>query len=439
MTFEAAGEVRYARSSKGGVIAYQVLRDGLPVVAMPASLIPYLGLGLTAALPQQLAESTTAQVVTYHHLGSGLSDRDGYDFSVTGLSSELETVLDEAVVGPFVLFAHSSSAPVAVRYAARHPERVLALVLLRGWLDGQRHVGTDAFKSYRQMFTADWTAGAEAWAAFAGGFSGRERREVGEQAREVVEQGTYLEFLDALAEHDASALAPDVEAPTFVIGVTDTEESKDLARSIRGARLELTDNYETAMKRSIEIVAGIVEQHARVEEVASQPPVGLQTILFTDLAGSTAMQSRLGDEAAREVLRAHDAAVRQAIDEFNGREVKHTGDGMMTAFSSAADAVNCALAVRRDIATDNDTHEGEELLVRFGLNAGEPIAEDDDLFGLSVTLAARIGDWGAPGQVLVSDVVRQLLLGKGFEFTSVGSAELRGLDEPVALYEVTHD
>ena len=128
--------------------------------------------------------------------------------------------------------------------------------------------------------------------------------------------------------------------------------------------------------------------------------------------------------------------MRQAIDQFNGREVKHTGDGMMTAFGSATDAVNCALTVRRDIATYNDTHEGEELLVRFGLNAGEPIAEDDDLFGLSVTLAARIGDWGEPGQVLVSDVVRQLLLGKGFEFTSVGNAELKGFDEAVVLYEV---
>jgi adenylate cyclase len=128
--------------------------------------------------------------------------------------------------------------------------------------------------------------------------------------------------------------------------------------------------------------------------------------------------------------------MRVAIEEFRGREVKHTGDGMMAAFGSAADAVNCALAVKRDIATYNDTHEGEELLVRFGLNAGEPIAEDDDLFGLSVTLAARIGDWGEPGQVLCSNVVRELLLGKGFAFTSVGSAELKGLDEPVSLYEV---
>ena len=98
--------------------------------------------------------------------------------------------------------------------------------------------------------------------------------------------------------------------------------------------------------------------------------------------------------------------------------------------------MSCALQVRRDIETYNDTHEGEELLVRFGLNAGEPIAEDDDLFGLSVTLAARIGDWGEPGQVLCSNVVRELLLGKAFEFTSVGEAELKGFDEAVVLYEV---
>ena len=118
------------------------------------------------------------------------------------------------------------------------------------------------------------------------------------------------------------------------------------------------------------------------------------------------------------------------------REVKHTTFWMMGAFGSALDAVSCALQVRRDIATYNDTREGEELLVRFGLNAGEPIVDDDDLFGLSVTLAARIGDWGEPGQVVVSDVVRQLLLGKTFDFTSLGEATLKGFDEPVPLYEV---
>ena len=256
-----------------------------------------------------------------------------------------------------------------------------------------------------------------------------------------MDQDTFLEFLDTTHRHDATSAAARVSVPTFVLehtteNLVPTALPESVARGMPGANLELfrATSLFTFQGRTAAVIASIVESMADERPVAGH--LSVQTILFTDLAGSTAMQSRLGDEAAREVLRAHDAAVRQAIGEFNGREVKHTGDGMMTAFGSAADAVNCALTVRRDIATYNDTHEGEELLVRFGLNAGEPIAEDDDLFGLSVTLAARIGDWGEPGQVLCSNVLRELLLGKGFEFTSVGKVELKGLDEPVPLYEV---
>ena len=114
--------------------------------------------------------------------------------------------------------------------------------------------------------------------------------------------------------------------------------------------------------------------------------------------------------------------MRQAITEFNSREVKQIEDRMVTAFGSAAAAVSCALAVRHDIATYGDTHEGEELLVRFGLNTGEPIADKDHLFGLSVSLAPRIGDLGL-------NVVRELLVGEGFEFTSVGEASMKRFDQ----------
>ncbi len=122
--------------------------------------------------------------------------------------------------------------------------------------------------------------------------------------------------------------------------------------------------------------------------------------------------------------------MRAALDEHGGREVKHTGDGIMASFPSAVSAVTAALQMQRDLA-------GGEVRVRIGLNAGEPIAEDDDLFGTAVQLAARITDRAEPGQVLVSNVVRELCAGKTFEFTSVGEATLKGFDEPVALYEVT--
>ncbi|MEE8337362.1 MAG: adenylate/guanylate cyclase domain-containing protein [Dehalococcoidia bacterium] len=148
-----------------------------------------------------------------------------------------------------------------------------------------------------------------------------------------------------------------------------------------------------------------------------------------DIESSAALTQRIGDEAAQQVLRGHNSVVRGALDANGGREVKHTGDGIMAAFPSAVAAVTAALQMQRDLA-------GAEVRVRIGLNAGEPIAEDDDLFGLSVIKAARIGDRAEPGQVLVSDVVRQLCEGKTFAFTSIGDVTLKGFDEPVTLYEV---
>ncbi len=121
---------------------------------------------------------------------------------------------------------------------------------------------------------------------------------------------------------------------------------------------------------------------------------------------------------------------RSARETDGGREVKHTGDGIMASFPSAVSAVQAALAMQRDLA-------GGEVRVRIGLNAGEPIAEDGDFFGTAVQLAARITDRAEPGQVLVSRVVADLCAGKGFEFTSVGDATMKGFDEPVALYEVS--
>ncbi len=109
--------------------------------------------------------------------------------------------------------------------------------------------------------------------------------------------------------------------------------------------------------------------------------------------------------------------------------MKHTGDGIVASFPSAVAAVTAALQIQRELA-------GGEVRVRVGLNAGEPIAEDDDLFGLSVIEAARIADRAEPGLVLVSDVVRQLCEGKTFEFASLGAVSLKGFEESVELFEV---
>jgi len=213
------------------------------------------------------------------------------------------------------------------------------------------------------------------------------------------------------------------------------DAARRVAAGIPGARLVILEGDSLAPyvgdgDAVISAVDSFLNDRADATPVLAPPaPGGFATILFTDMEGSTTLADRLGDNKAQEVRRTHNDIVRAALNANAGSEIKHTGDGIMASFPSAVSAVTAALQIQRGLA-------GGEVRVRVGLNAGEPIAEDDDLFGLSVTLAARIGDWGEPGQVLVSDVVRQLLLGKGFEFTLMGEAELKGFDEPVALFEV---
>jgi class 3 adenylate cyclase len=161
--------------------------------------------------------------------------------------------------------------------------------------------------------------------------------------------------------------------------------------------------------------------------------------------GSTALTQRLGDARAREVLREHERMTREALRAHGGTEVKTMGDGFMACFTSATRALECAIAMQRAFAQHNaallrqaqDAHtEPVEVRIRIGLNAGEPIAEDEDLFGTAVILAARIAAKAEGGEILASNVVRELVAGKGFLFSDRGDVVLRGFEDPVRLYEV---
>lgn len=156
------------------------------------------------------------------------------------------------------------------------------------------------------------------------------------------------------------------------------------------------------------------------------------TVLFTDLVGSTALLSKLGDDAADDVRRSHFTVLREVIADHRGREVKSLGDGLMVAFTSARDAVACAAAMQRAVG-----EQADRLELRVGIDAGEPIHEGADLFGTPVVVARRLCDAAEGGQVLVSDVVR-LLAGRRLDVAleSIGPVPLKGLDEPVVAHAV---
>jgi class 3 adenylate cyclase len=162
-----------------------------------------------------------------------------------------------------------------------------------------------------------------------------------------------------------------------------------------------------------------------------------RTVVFTDLEGSTNMTQRLGDDAALELLQRHDELMSTCTEEHSGRRVKHTGDGVMVAFTSVAQAVQCMIDMQRALVRHNETAATEVLRARMGAAAGEPVAHHDDLFGATVQLAARLCDYGTPGQILVPGVVRDLCIGKTFKFDSLGDIPMKGFDEPVRIYSVS--
>jgi class 3 adenylate cyclase len=169
------------------------------------------------------------------------------------------------------------------------------------------------------------------------------------------------------------------------------------------------------------------------------PPSNPLAIMFTDIEGSTAAIDRFGDTTAREMLRVHDEIVRAALAAHGGAEVSHTGDGLMATFRSASGAVACAIAIQRAIGHHDRTHSELPVHVRIGINAGEPIAERELLFGAAVHAAARICDRAHGGQILVADVVRQLVAGTGGTFVDRGRKTLRGFRARFHLFEVIWD
>lgn len=167
-----------------------------------------------------------------------------------------------------------------------------------------------------------------------------------------------------------------------------------------------------------------------------QAPSRIRTILFTDMVGSTSLTQSRGDRAAQDVLRLHNRIVRSALAEFEGREIKHTGDGIMAAFASTAKGVETAIAIQRSIAAAIAEHPALPLHVRIGMDAGEPIEEGDDLFGTTVQLASRVCAQAEADHILCTNVVRELAAGKGFDFTALGDFELKGFKDKIALFDV---
>ncbi len=439
--------IQYAKTKDGVNIAYSTMGKGMPYVQMP---FPFSHLQLDWEISEfrswykRLAKNR--QLVRYDNGGTGLSDRDRTDFSLDAGVRDLEAVVDRLGLEQFPLFAPVVTGPVAIAYAVRHPERVSHLILWHSFARTTDLTGGPQLQALLQLVNADWEMFTETLVRVAFGWSaGEEARQYAAVIRESVTQEEAQAFL-AAPDVDMTELLPQVRSPTLVIQRREApfpsvDTARRLASRIPNARLVLLEGDSTApalgdTEAVLQAIDEFLGEGAGAGAGAEPPEAGaFRTVLFTDVEGSTALTQRLGDAKARELLREHERIVREALKAHGGSEVKTMGDGFMASFSSATKALECAIAMERAFADHNESAE-EPIRVRIGLNAGEPIAEEDDLFGTAVNEAARITAAAKGGEILVSNVVRELAKGKDFLFADRGETSLKGFDEPVRLFEV---
>jgi class 3 adenylate cyclase len=428
-------QVRYATTKDDVSIAYAVAGDGptLLRVGTPGYTHVQRDWGIFTDLTQRLAR--TFRLVWYDQRGTGMSDRDAVDFSMQSMTADVQAVIESTGPDSFSILALSDAVPIAVTYAAEFPDRVSHVILVDGWTSKSDYISDNpAFDAHVALIDGDWTVYTETLARVLLGIDDQRLVEsLGEHMRACVEQDAYRAFGAAVEGYDVSDLLPGVKAPTLVLhnrhnNFYPAKIGQKIAAKIPDARfLEINDlNYEG--------IAPLIEEFAGTRsEPQAAPSSAFRTVIFTDIVGHTEMMSRLGDAKGRDVLREHERITREVLAAHGGTEVKTMGDGFMASFGSVTKAVECAIALQQAFA---ERESDEPLSIRVGINAGEPIEEDGDLFGATVILASRIAAKADGGEILVADTVRGLCSGKGFLFADQGEFVAKGFEEPVRVYEV---
>jgi class 3 adenylate cyclase/pimeloyl-ACP methyl ester carboxylesterase len=437
-----APETRYVTVNDAD-IAYQVLGHG------PLDLVYHHGLchldlqwdvAPEAAFNRQLADFS--RLILFDRRGTGASERVARaDFPTWEVWSEdLLAVLDAVGSETAAIFAEAEAGATAVLFAAAHPERVSALVLgntQARWAAADDYsIGIDpsAIDGLVEYLESGWGKDELLAVAFPGlAGDGPTMRSLTRLSRAAATPrlagALYRHIYSDLDVRDVLAL---VQAPTLVLhnGSTDRDRARYLADHIGGARLiEVPGNdvlffggdYEPVISE----VAGFL--------TGQRPPVEvdriLTTVLFTDIVASTERAASEGDQRWRTLLDAHDRAVRSELTRFRGKEIKTTGDGFMVCFDGPARAIHCAEAIARATSTLG-------IRVRSGVHTGECEVRGDDLAGLAVHVAARVGALAGPEEVLVSSTVKDLVAGSGIAFRERGEHALKGVPGTWKLFAV---
>jgi class 3 adenylate cyclase len=435
-------QTHYAKGP-GGDIAYQIVGDGpVDLVIVPGWLSHVDLMWADPRWAKFVGEfASFARVILYDKRGTGLSDPvDGVP-TLESRADDLRAVLDAAGSDRAALFGYSEGGPISVMFAATYPGRVLSLILFGTYANGSRDDdGSPGRAKWIRLMgrveaTLDhWGDGSTVdWAAPSLKNDTASRVGAGALERAAMSpKMARLTFEAVLTRAKVQDILQSVSVPTLVLHRTNeaipVEFAREIAEKIPTARLVELDGVDHwAPVGDIKSITGEVEQFLTGHRHAEPPDRVLATVLFTDIVDSTRQAAELGDRSWRDLLGRHDDLTRQHIGRFQGREVKHTGDGFLATFDGPTRAVRCATTL-----TERMPEIGVEI--RSGLHTGECEVRGDDIGGIAVHIGARIAALAKGREVLVSRTVKDLVNGSGITFEDRGTHVLKGIPAEWQLY-----
>jgi class 3 adenylate cyclase len=425
-------ETRYAKSGDVN-IAYQVVGDGpLDLVLVPG-FVSHLDLDWEepryAHFLRRLA--SFSRLIRFDKRGTGLSDRPGGLPDLETRMDDVRAVLDTVGSERAALLGYSEGGPMCILFAATYPARTSALVLY-GTYTKRRDPDDDypwaatweERQAYADQVEREWGTEADL-GTMAPNADDAMVRWWRARARASASPGAAKALILMNSQIDVRGVLSSLRVPTLVLhrrGDHDSrlDEGRYIAEHIPGARFVELEGEDHVPSIDSDQILDEAEEFLTGARRGPEPDRVLATILFTDIVGSTERASELGDRRWRELLEQHQAVVRRELERFRGREIDTAGDGFLATFDGPARAIRCARAIGNGVL-------GLGIEVRAGLHTGECEVLGDKVAGVAVHTGARVAGAAGPGEVLVSNTVRDLVAGSGIQFEDRGEHELKGV------------
>ena len=436
----AAPVTRYARSGEVH-LAYQVIGDGPRDVVLSLDWASHLEVLWEQPFVQELltALARFSRVLWFDMRGVGLSDALAAPAAPEDWMDDVAAVMDAAGSEHSSVIAHGHAVQMALMSAATHPDRIDSLVLVNGFArfsraeDYPAGVPAEAANAVLDQVNETWGSGRMSALLGPSVASARGMTEwYGRLERFAASPGTALARMRAILELDVREVLPLVTAPTLVIQnlgdvYVRAGHGRYLAEHIRDATLLERDSADHWPVPDPDLLAAIEEFITGTRVAEAEVDRILTTVLFIDVVGSTEYVSELGDRRWQTLLDHFVAVVQRELLTHRGVLIERAGDGILATFDGPARAIRCAWGIR-------DSLRRSGLEVRSGLHTGEVTQRNSDVAGLAVHIGARVSAAAAPGEVLVTRTVRDLVAGSGIEFADRGLYALKGVEDPWELY-----